>query len=163
MLVYSIGQVHFVRGILEACIGQVYLVRGMLTDCIETGLFTSNTRNLYRAGSLVMWYFISLYRASSYVKWNDRSLFGEGWFSAAARKLDRYKLELMVVQEVMWDTKGTVRAGFYNFVHGNRNKFPQIWTGLFVHHIIISALNIRDLLGIGCRIWFWQVDGFIGL
>ena len=68
MLVDSIGQVHFVRGILEACIGQVYLVRGMLTDCIETGLFTSNTRNLYRAGSLVMWYFISLYRASSYVK-----------------------------------------------------------------------------------------------
>ena len=30
---------------------------------------------------------------------------------AAARELARYKLDLMVVQEVRWDKEGTVKAG----------------------------------------------------
>jgi hypothetical protein len=37
---------------------------------------------------------------------------------AAARELARYKLDLMCVQEVRWEKKGTVKAGDYSFFYG---------------------------------------------
>ena len=46
---------------------------------------------------------------------NVRSLYRAGSFSAAARELARYKLDLVGVQEVRWDKGGMVRAGDYNF------------------------------------------------
>jgi len=42
---------------------------------------------------------------------NARSLYRAGSLTAAARKLARYKLDLVGVQEVRWDKGGTVRAG----------------------------------------------------
>jgi len=50
--------------------------------------------------------------------WNVRSLYRVGSFTAAARELARYKLDLVGVQEVRWDREGTVRAGDYNSVYG---------------------------------------------
>ena len=47
--------------------------------------------------------------------WNVTSLYRVGSFTAAARELARYKLDLVGVQEVRWDKGGTVRAGDYNF------------------------------------------------
>jgi len=47
--------------------------------------------------------------------WNVRSSYGAGSFEAAARKLVRYKLDVMGVQEVKWDKGGTVRAQDYVF------------------------------------------------
>jgi hypothetical protein len=47
--------------------------------------------------------------------WNVRSLYRAGSFTATARKLDRYKLHLVGVQEVRRDREGTVRAGDYIF------------------------------------------------
>jgi len=47
--------------------------------------------------------------------WNVRSLYSAGSFTAAARELARYKLELVGVQEVRWDREDTLRAGDYNF------------------------------------------------
>jgi len=43
--------------------------------------------------------------------WNVRSLYRAGSLRAAARELARYKLDLVVVQEVRWDKGGKVRAG----------------------------------------------------
>jgi len=43
--------------------------------------------------------------------WNVRSLYRAGSLKAAARELVRYKLDVLGVQEVMWDKGGTVRAG----------------------------------------------------
>ena len=45
-----------------------------------------------------------------------------GSIKAAARELARYKVELVGVQEVRWDTGGTVRAGDYNFSMENEIK-----------------------------------------
>jgi exonuclease III len=43
--------------------------------------------------------------------WNVRSLYGAGSFTAAARKLARYKLDLVGVQDVRRDKGGIVRGG----------------------------------------------------
>jgi exonuclease III len=43
--------------------------------------------------------------------WNVRSLYRAGSFTAAARELAGYKLDIVGVQEVRWDREGTVRAG----------------------------------------------------
>jgi len=47
--------------------------------------------------------------------WNVRSLCRAGSLKAATRVLVRYKLVVEGVQEVRWDTRGTVRAGDYDF------------------------------------------------
>ena len=54
--------------------------------------------------------------------WNVRSLYRAGSLTAAARELARYKLDLVVVQEVRWDKGGTVRAGDYSFFYGKEMK-----------------------------------------
>jgi hypothetical protein len=67
--------------------------------------------------------------------WNVRSLYRAGSLTAAARKLVRYKLDLVGVQE------DTVRAGDYNFHYAKGNENHQLGTGFFVHQRIASAVN----------------------
>jgi exonuclease III len=50
-----------------------------------------------------------------FVTWNVRSLYRAGSFTAAARELAIYKLDLVGVQEVRWDKEDTVKAWNYNF------------------------------------------------
>jgi len=59
--------------------------------------------------------------------WNVRRLYAAGSLTAAARKLARYKLDLVGVQEVGWDKGGTVKAGDYRFFYrkGNENSWEQ--------------------------------------
>jgi hypothetical protein len=47
-----------------------------------------------------------------------RSVYRARSFTAAARELARYTLDLVGVQEVRWDREGTVTAGDYNFFYG---------------------------------------------
>ena len=64
--------------------------------------------------------------------------------TAVARELDRYKLNLVVVQEVRWDKAGTVRAGDYNFFYGKGNEHHQLGTGIFVHQRKIGRASCRE-------------------
>jgi hypothetical protein len=57
--------------------------------------------------------------------WNVRSLYRAGSLMAATRKLARYKLDLVGVQGVRWDKKGTVKVGGYRFFYGKGNKNHQ--------------------------------------
>jgi len=52
--------------------------------------------------------------------WNIRILYRSGSLTAAARKLARYKSNLVGLQEVRWNKEGTVRPGDYNFFYGNQ-------------------------------------------
>ena len=54
--------------------------------------------------------------------WKVRSLNRAGLLTAAARELGRYKLDLVGVQEIMWDKGGTVIAGDYNFSTENEKN-----------------------------------------
>jgi len=73
--------------------------------------------------------------------WNVRSLYRASSFTAAARELARYKLDLVGVQEIRWDRGGTVRAGDCNFFYGKGNENHQLGTVFFVHHRIVSAVK----------------------
>ena len=73
--------------------------------------------------------------------WNVRSLYRAGSLTAVPTELARYKLDLVVVQEVNVGQLGTVRAGDYNFFNGKGNENCQLGTGFFVHHGILSAVK----------------------
>jgi len=46
-----------------------------------------------------------------------RSLYRAGSRTTVGRELARYKLDLLDVQEVMWDKVATERAGDYNSIY----------------------------------------------
>jgi hypothetical protein len=59
-----------------------------------------------------------------------------------ARKLARYKLDLVGVQKLRWDKGGTIRAGDYNFFFYSRgNENHPMGTGFFVHHGMVTAVK----------------------
>ena len=69
----------------------------------------------------------SLYRACS--------------LTTAVRELARYKLDLLGVQDVRWDKRGTLRAGDYICFYGKAKENHQLGTRFFLHHGIITAVN----------------------
>ena len=69
--------------------------------------------------------------------WNIRSLYRSG---STARELARYKLELVVVQEVRWDKGGMVRE-WNIFSMEKETKIINWKQDFFVHHRLVSAVK----------------------
>ena len=55
-------------------------------------------------------------------KWNVKSLYRPGSITTVVRELARYKLDVVVVQEVRWNNGETVRGGDYTFFCGKGIK-----------------------------------------
>jgi hypothetical protein len=62
--------------------------------------------------------------------WDVRSLYRSGSLKTVARELGKCKLDLVGVQEVRWDKRGTERAEDYTFLAGNEDH--QLGTGFFL-------------------------------
>jgi len=54
--------------------------------------------------------------------WNVSCVYKAGLLTTVASELARCKLDLVGVQEVRWDKKGTVQAGDYNLFYGKGNE-----------------------------------------
>jgi hypothetical protein len=79
-------------------------------------------------------------------------LYRSGSLKTLSRKLAKYKLDLVGVQEVRWDKGGTKLAGDYTFFYGNGNADHHLGTGFFVHKRIISAVKRVEFVSDRCHI-----------
>jgi exonuclease III len=61
--------------------------------------------------------------------WNIRSLNKATSLVTVAKELSKYKLDLVGVQEVRWDRRGTETAGEYTCVHEKGNENHELGTG----------------------------------
>jgi hypothetical protein len=58
-----------------------------------------------------------------------------------ARKLGKYKLDLVGEQEVRWEKGALKGQRILRFVYGKGNEDHQLWKVFFVHKRIISAVR----------------------
>jgi hypothetical protein len=83
--------------------------------------------------------------------WNVRSLYRAGSLMTVSRELTRYKIDLVGVQEVRWESSGTEPAGEYTFFYGKGNENHELGTGFLCIRESYQQLRWLSLLVIGCH------------
>jgi hypothetical protein len=83
--------------------------------------------------------------------WNVRSLCRVGSLMTVLRELFKYKLDLVGVQEVRWESSGTEPAGDYTFFYGKGNENHELGTEFLCMREPCHQLRGLSLLMIGCH------------
>jgi len=63
-----------------------------------------------------------------------------------ASALEKFKLDLVCVQEPMWDKGGMIKSTGLYFFYGKGNKNHQLEKGFFVHHSIVSGVERAEFV-----------------
>ena len=99
---------------------------------VKTGLVTKRI-NLPRSWIRPVERHKQLQRDMRFGTWKVRSVYRAGSLATDVRELERNTLDLVVVQEVRLEKRGTVRAVHYIF-YGKEKQNHQLGTGFFVNH-----------------------------
>jgi hypothetical protein len=65
-------------------------------------------------------------------------MYRAGSLRAVAEEISKYKLDLVGVQEVVWDGGGTEPGGEYTSFNGKGNENHELGTEFFVHKRMVS-------------------------
>jgi exonuclease III len=82
--------------------------------------------------------------------WNIRTLFKPGGAQSIIKEIEKYKVEIVALQEIRWDDTGTVNIQETTILYGKCNEQRQFGTGFAVHKSLIP--NIREFKDINPRI-----------
>lgn len=65
--------------------------------------------------------------------WNVRTLFKSGAAQNIIKEIERYKSEIVALQEIRWDDTGTLVIQETTILYGKCNEQRQFGTGFAVH------------------------------